>query len=50
MGILPLEFTNKQNAQSLELTGKETFTINIPDRNLKLRQMLVVTTNSGKEF
>ncbi len=27
MGVLPLQFKDGQNAQSLELTGKETFEI-----------------------
>jgi aconitate hydratase len=41
MGVLPLEFKPGQNAESLGLTGKETYTIHIDD-NLKPRQDVAV--------
>jgi len=41
MGVLPLQFTNGENAQSLGLTGKETFSITGLD-NLQPRQTLTV--------
>uniref|UniRef100_A0A8C1IUV9 aconitate hydratase n=1 Tax=Cyprinus carpio TaxID=7962 RepID=A0A8C1IUV9_CYPCA len=41
MGIAPLQFLSGQNADSLELCGKERFTINIP-QELTPRQQLVV--------
>lgn len=50
MGILPLEFTNKQNADSLGLNGSEQFTINISDSTLAVGQTLTVETNTGKKF
>lgn len=31
MGVAPLQYKNGQNADSLGLTGKEAFSINIPD-------------------
>lgn len=31
MGIVPLEFMADENADSLGLTGKESYTINIPE-------------------
>lgn len=45
MGILPLEFTNKQNADSLGLNGSEQFTINISDSTLAVGQTLTVETS-----
>ncbi len=49
MGILPLEFSKGQNADSLGLTGKESFTIHIPEK-LSIGQILEVTTETGKQF
>ena len=42
MGVLPLEFTNGQNAASLGLTGRETFTIAGLAAGLKRGQKLTV--------
>uniref|UniRef100_A0A7N6BSI2 Iron-responsive element-binding protein 2 n=1 Tax=Anabas testudineus TaxID=64144 RepID=A0A7N6BSI2_ANATE len=47
MGIMPLEFLPGQNADSLELSGKEKFTITLPD-TLSPRKQL--TTSQGKSF
>uniref|UniRef100_A0A671VRE8 aconitate hydratase n=1 Tax=Sparus aurata TaxID=8175 RepID=A0A671VRE8_SPAAU len=41
MGIMPLQFLPDQNADSLELSGKERFTITLPD-SLSPRQQLAV--------
>jgi aconitate hydratase len=41
MGVLPLQFPDGQSAESLGLTGRETFTINIDD-NLKAGQNVKV--------
>ncbi|XP_051975961.1 iron-responsive element-binding protein 2-like [Xyrauchen texanus] len=49
MGIAPLQFLPGQNADSLELCGKERFTINIP-QELTPRQQLTVETSTGKSF
>nr|XP_046249812.1 iron-responsive element-binding protein 2 [Scatophagus argus] len=49
MGIMPLQFLPDQNADSLELSGKERFTITLPD-SLSPRQQLTVKTNQGKSF
>ncbi|XP_067235813.1 iron-responsive element-binding protein 2 isoform X3 [Chanodichthys erythropterus] len=49
MGIAPLQFLPGQNADSLELCGKERFTINIP-QELTPRQQLTVQTSTGKSF
>uniref|UniRef100_A0A8C1ZXQ4 Iron-responsive element binding protein 2 n=1 Tax=Cyprinus carpio TaxID=7962 RepID=A0A8C1ZXQ4_CYPCA len=49
MGIAPLQFLPGQNADSLELCGKERFTINIP-QELMPRQQLTVQTSTGKSF
>uniref|UniRef100_A0A7N9ASI1 aconitate hydratase n=1 Tax=Mastacembelus armatus TaxID=205130 RepID=A0A7N9ASI1_9TELE len=45
MGIMPLEFLPGQNADSLELSGKERFTITLPD-TLKGK----IITSQGKSF
>uniref|UniRef100_A0A8C1K257 Iron-responsive element-binding protein 2 n=1 Tax=Cyprinus carpio TaxID=7962 RepID=A0A8C1K257_CYPCA len=49
MGIAPLQFLPGQNADSLELCGKERFTINIP-QELTPRQQLTVQVDTGKSF
>ena len=41
MGIIPLEYLPGQNAESLGLTGKESYTIEIPD-DMKTGQILNV--------
>uniref|UniRef100_A0A8C6NWH8 aconitate hydratase n=1 Tax=Nothobranchius furzeri TaxID=105023 RepID=A0A8C6NWH8_NOTFU len=41
MGILPLQFISGQNADSLDLSGKERFTILVPE-SVGLRQQLTV--------
>lgn len=41
MGIMPLQFLPDQNADSLELSGKERFTVTLPD-SLSPRQQLTV--------
>lgn len=41
MGILPLQFLPEQNADALELSGKERFTIAVPE-SLSPRQQLTV--------
>lgn len=50
MGILPLEFTDGANADSLKLTGKEKFNIPLKGGNLKVNEIMTVTTDSGKSF
>ena len=49
MGIVPLQYSAGENADSLGLTGKEEFTIDIP-ADLKPGQMLDVRASSGKAF
>ena len=50
MGILPLEFMKGQNADTLGLTGHETFNIPLENGELKVRDVITVTTNNGKHF
>lgn len=50
MGILPLEFKKGQSADSLGLTGKEKFNINLNGGDVKVLGDLTVTTDSGKKF
>lgn len=50
MGILPTEFLQGQNADSLGLTGHETFNIDLKNGNLKVNEVLTITTNTGKSF
>ena len=49
MGIVPLQYLDGQNAESLSLTGKEEFTIDVPE-DLKPQQEVEVKTASGKSF
>ncbi len=44
MGILPLQFMEGENADTLGLTGEETLEINIED-TVKPRQLITVTAN-----
>ena len=50
MGVLPLQYLPGQNAESLGLTGRETFNIATNGGNLKVGQPLDVTTDDGKKF
>ncbi|XP_065147516.1 iron-responsive element-binding protein 2 [Paramisgurnus dabryanus] len=49
MGIAPLRFMPGENADSLELCGKERFTISFP-QELTPGQMITVQTSTGKSF
>uniref|UniRef100_A0A3B4AW21 aconitate hydratase n=1 Tax=Periophthalmus magnuspinnatus TaxID=409849 RepID=A0A3B4AW21_9GOBI len=48
-GIAPLQFESGENADVLELSGKETFNIELPE-NLSPNQQLTVKTSEGKSF
>jgi aconitate hydratase len=45
MGVLPLQYQPGETAESLGLTGKETFTVHVDD-NLKPRQEIKVTVTA----
>lgn len=49
MGIMPLEYLPGENAESLGLTGKESYTIEVSE-NLKTGQTLDVKLNDGRTF
>lgn len=49
MGIIPLQYLDGENADTLGLTGEETFDIILPD-NVRPQQKIKVIANSGKEF
>ena len=49
MGIVPLQFLDGENADSLGLTGKEQFTIELP-HNLKPGDHVTVQASNGKTF
>ncbi|XP_041964676.1 iron-responsive element-binding protein 2 isoform X1 [Alosa sapidissima] len=49
MGIAPLQFARGESADTLELSGKERFTISIPE-DLTPLQELTVQTSTGKSF
>jgi aconitate hydratase len=49
MGIVPLQFLEGDNADSLGLTGKEQFTIELP-HDLKPGNNVTVETSDGKRF
>jgi aconitate hydratase len=50
MGVLPCEFVDGQTAESLGLTGKESFTISGIAEGLEPGKLLTVTTDDGKSF
>lgn len=49
MGIIPLQYLEGQNAESLGLTGTEVFTIKLPDE-VRPKQHITVETDKGKNF
>lgn len=49
MGILPLQFLPGQSTSSIGLTGKEVFTIHIPDQ-IQVGMEIKVTTDNAKSF
>jgi aconitate hydratase len=49
MGILPLQFLDGKNAETLGLKGDEAFTISI-DENMKMGDTITVVTNTGINF
>jgi aconitate hydratase len=51
MGVLPLQFKDGESVKSLNLTGKETFTINIDDKVQPGQELVVnVVREDGTEF
>ncbi|MED6293962.1 Iron-responsive element-binding protein 2 [Characodon lateralis] len=49
MGIMPLQFLSGQNADTLELSGKERFSVTLPE-SLSPRLQLTVKTSKGASF
>eukprot|EP00794_Sanderia_malayensis_P004044 gene4044-4594_t len=49
MGIVPMQYLPGQNAEKLGLTGKESYTIDLPT-DLKPGQRLTIKTDDGKSF
>lgn len=49
MGVIPLQYLEGQNAESLGLTGFETFDILLP-RNVRPQDKIEVVASSGKKF
>jgi aconitate hydratase len=50
MGVLPIQYLEGQTAETLGLTGREKFNININKGKLNVRQEVQVTTSTGIEF
>ncbi|EPT27170.1 aconitate hydratase ACN/IRP [Toxoplasma gondii ME49] len=50
MGILPLQFQEGQNAESLGLTGKEQFNISLNKGEIIPGSLMTVKTSDGKAF
>ena len=50
MGILPLQFKDGENADSLGLTGFERFTVKLNGGDLKCGQDVEVAADSGVTF
>ncbi|CAK8685116.1 cytoplasmic aconitate hydratase-like [Clavelina lepadiformis] len=49
MGIIPLQFEQGKNADTYNLTGKETYTVNLPE-NITPGTNITVTTECGKKI
>lgn len=50
MGILPLTFVQGENAETHEITGTETVTLDLDYDNLEVNQKVTVKLSSGKSF
>lgn len=50
MGIVPLQFQQNENAETIGLNGKEIYNIELNDDNLKPGNKIRVTTNTNKQF
>lgn len=50
MGILPLVFTNGEDADKLGLTGQEQFSIDLTSQPLSVGQLVDVKVSTGKSF
>jgi aconitate hydratase len=50
MGIIPLQFKEGQDADSLGLTGKETYSINLTAEPLTVGMEITVKVSNGTEF
>lgn len=50
MGILPMQFKAGESADSLGLTGHESYNIDLKGGNLKVGEDIEVTTTCGKKF
>jgi len=50
MGILPLQFLGTDSADTLGLTGKETFSIELRKGELKVNEEIEVKVSTGKNF
>lgn len=49
MGILPLQFKDGEDAETIGLKGNESFTVKIPDE-LEVGQLVSVVSSKGVEF
>ncbi|KAI5636784.1 aconitase family (aconitate hydratase) domain-containing protein [Phthorimaea operculella] len=49
VGVMPLQFVNGENAESLGLDGSEIFTVKMPE-NILPGQLVTVELDSGKSF
>ena len=45
-----MEFINGENADSLKLNGTEQFSIDLKEGDLKVGEVIDVTTSCGKTF
>jgi len=50
MGIIPLQFADGESAESLGLTGKETFSFDFGGDKLTVGQNVTVTSSTDKKF
>lgn len=49
MGIVPLQYLPGQNAETLNLTGLEKFSVHLPDE-IKTGQKIIVELDDGRQF
>ena len=50
IGILPLQFKEGQNAEGLGITGKERFNIKLNRGDIRVKQEIIIQTDTGIAF
>ena len=50
VGVLPLQFKEGENAEKLGITGRERFSIKLNRGDIRVKQEIIIQTDTGVEF